>query len=261
MKAPADTAKREIQRNYLAVMGITLWKERRQIGENLPAARIINPSGPIPADENTAPQQNDNNSALSPQEIANYTWEELENAVRKCTACPLHNTRNQSVFGAGNRNAEWLIIGEAPGAEEDQNGLPFIGPAGQLLTQMLLAINLRREDVYITNIIKSRPPQNRTPNNTEIATCRIYLERQIALIKPQIILAFGTIAAQTLLNTTTTITKLRGHIHQYEMIPLIATYHPSYLLRSPQEKRKAWDDLQLAQHVFDNRVIPDGQTP
>jgi DNA polymerase len=162
----------------------------------------------------------------------------------------------------GNRTAHWLIVGEAPGADEDRQGEPFVGRAGQLLNQMLAGIGLRREEVYIANILKSRPPGNRDPLTEEAAACRPYLERQIELISPHIILVVGRIAAQNLLATTTQIGMLRGRVYRYgaRRIPLVVTYHPAYLLRSSREKRKAWDDLRLAWRVF-HRVAPDGQTP
>jgi len=257
MSAVVDTAKNKIKRNYLTMLGITLWEEHHRSGGI--AYHHDSAIPPLPKESKIAEQTAFiENRFVASQEITDLDWTTLENSVRNCSACPLHRTRTQSVFGSGNRNADWLIIGEAPGAEEDRNGLPFIGAAGQLLTQMLNAIGLQRENVYITNVLKSRPPENRTPNSTEIDACRIYLDQQIALIQPKIILACGAIAAQTLLQTKTSITALRNHIHHYGNIPLIATYHPAYLLRDVSEKRKAWDDLRLALRVF-NRVTPDGQ--
>jgi DNA polymerase len=160
----------------------------------------------------------------------------------------LHGTRTQTVFGVGDRRADWLVIGEAPGADEDQQGEPFVGRAGQLLNAMLFAIGLAREQVYIANILKCRPPGNRDPRPEEVVCCEPYLFRQIELIQPKIILAVGRIAAQNLLKTDTPIGKLRGQLHRFGAagIPVVVTYHPAYLLRSPTEKRKAWDDLQFA---------------
>jgi DNA polymerase len=154
------------------------------------------------------------------------------------------------VFGVGNRQARWLVIGEAPGEQEDLQGEPFVGRAGLLLNEMLRAIGLRRDEVYIANILKCRPPGNRDPRPEEVAACEGFLKRQIALLRPRIILAVGRIAAQSLLKTATPISKLRGQVHRYQGIPLVITYHPAYLLRSPQEKRKAWRDLLLARHTF-----------
>lgn len=184
-------------------------------------------------------------------EVAGADWSVLESTVSACTLCGLHSTRTQTVFGVGNRAAEWLVIGEAPGAEEDARGEPFVGRAGQLLNSMLKAIGLDRPQVFIANILKCRPPGNRDPKPEEAAHCRPYLERQIALIQPRIILAVGRIAAQNLLATDTTIGRLRGRVHSFgeRGIPLVVTYHPAYLLRSPGEKRKAWADLKLAQEA------------
>ena len=184
--------------------------------------------------------------------IMSMDWPTLEQAVLACTRCALHKTRTHAVPGVGNRRAEWLVIGEAPGADEDRQGEPFVGRAGQLLNAMLRAIGLAREEVYITNIVKCRPPNNREPLPEEAAACEPYLKRQIALIKPKIILAVGRIAAQNLLKTDTKIGALRGKRHVYpgSDIPVAVTYHPAYLLRSPQEKRKAWEDLRFAYRVF-----------
>ncbi len=168
--------------------------------------------------------------------------------------CALHSTRTQTVFGVGNRSAKWMIIGEAPGAEEDRQGEPFVGRAGQLLNSMLQAIGLRRQDVFIANILKCRPPNNRDPSPQEMRCCQPYLRRQIALVDPTLILCVGRIAAQTLLQTDVTVGKLRGRVHSLgpDARPLIVTYHPAYLLRSPGEKRKTWQDLVLAMQTFDS---------
>jgi uracil-DNA glycosylase len=172
---------------------------------------------------------------------------ELKEAIRTCTACELHKTRTQGVVGVGDERAEWLIIGEAPGADEDEQGEPFVGQAGKLLDAMLAAIGLKRgENVYIANVLKSRPPGNRNPAPEEVAACMPYLERQIQLIQPRIIIALGRFAVQSLLNTEEAIGKLRGRVHQYQGVPLIATYHPAYLLRNLPDKEKAWEDLCLA---------------
>ncbi len=184
--------------------------------------------------------------------IARMDWEELTAEASQCQACGLCTTRAQVVFGVGNRQAEWLVIGEAPGADEDQQGEPFVGRAGKLLNPMLLAIGLKREQVYIANILKCRPPENREPAPEEAEKCRPFLERQIELIRPRIILAVGRIAAQNLLNTDTQIGKLRGQVHRLgpSRLPVVVTYHPAYLLRSPREKRKSWDDLRLARRTL-----------
>ncbi|HAO33632.1 MAG TPA: uracil-DNA glycosylase [Candidatus Competibacter sp.] len=195
--------------------------------------------------------------AASPTEdraarIARMDWGELEQAVRPCAACALCASRTQTVFGVGDRQADWLVVGEAPGADEDRVGEPFVGRAGKLLNPMLQAIGLKREQVFIANILKCRPPENRDPAPLEAASCRPFLERQIALIQPRIILAVGRIAAQNLLNTDTPIGKLRGRVHRFgaQGIPLVVTYHPAYLLRSPREKSKAWDDLRSARRAL-----------
>jgi uracil-DNA glycosylase family 4 len=188
--------------------------------------------------------------ALSPEVEAQ--WESLRTEVLSCTKCSLHATRTQGVFGVGNRRADWLIIGEAPGAEEDRQGEPFVGRAGQLLNAMLRAIGLQRESVFIANILKSRPPNNRDPKPDEVAACLPYLMRQIALLRPKLILAVGRIAAQNLLATDASLARLRGQVHTFGELntPLIVTYHPAYLLRTPADKRKAWEDLKFARNVF-----------
>ena len=179
------------------------------------------------------------------------SFEELKQQVSECTLCELHRTRTQTVFGVGHPAADWLIIGEAPGADEDRKGEPFVGRAGQLLTNMLRAIGLAREEVFIANILKCRPPNNRDPKQDEIEHCSVYLRQQIDYIAPKIILVVGRIAAQSLLKTDTPIGRLRGKKFFYEdtQIPIVATYHPAYLLRSPQQKCKAWEDLKFAVNI------------
>ena len=191
-------------------------------------------------------------SAPAANEVPLMDWETLRRTVAACTRCGLQTTRKQTVFGVGNERAEWLVIGEAPGADEDAQGEPFVGRAGQLLNNMLKGIGLERSQVYIANILKCRPPNNREPKPEEAAHCTPYLERQVALISPRIILAVGRIAAQNLLQTDTPIGRMRGRVYQYGAhgIPVVVTYHPAYLLRSPSEKRKAWADLQFAQDVL-----------
>ncbi|HKE44465.1 MAG TPA: uracil-DNA glycosylase [Steroidobacteraceae bacterium] len=186
------------------------------------------------------------------REVALMDWETLQRTVAGCTLCGLEKTRTQTVFGVGNKQAQWLVIGEAPGADEDAQGEPFVGRAGQLLNSMLKAIGLERSQVYIANILKCRPPSNREPKPEEAALCTPYLDRQIQLIQPRIILAVGRIAAQNLLQTDTPIGRMRGKLYSYgaRQIPVVVTYHPAYLLRSPGEKRKAWTDLQFAQEVL-----------
>jgi DNA polymerase len=180
------------------------------------------------------------------------TLGEVADAVRVCQRCRLFKTATQGVPGEGNPNAGFVCVGEAPGATEDETGRPFVGQAGQLLTKILAAINLSREDVFICNVIKHRPPANRNPAPDEIAACSPYLIRQLELIRPKVILALGTFAAQTLLETKLAIGKLRGQVHRYHGIPLVVTYHPAALLRNPAWKRPTWEDVQLARRILDS---------
>lgn len=173
-------------------------------------------------------------------------WGELRDCVTNCTRCELAKSRTNTVFGVGDPNANWLIIGEAPGAEEDRRGEPFVGRAGKLLDEMLRAIGQSRDSVFIANILKCRPPNNRDPKPEEAAECRQYLERQIELVQPKIILAVGKIAAQNLLGSSEPVGQMRGRRHELHGIPLVVTYHPAYLLRSPSQKSKSWSDLCLA---------------
>ncbi|MCX7097505.1 MAG: uracil-DNA glycosylase [Methylococcales bacterium] len=208
---------------YLEAMGIDVWLPR--------TLNTIAPDAGQPHAEAIAVDDN---------------WETLQAEVANCTRCALCTTRTQTVFGSGYHQADWLVIGEAPGQNEDEQGLPFVGNAGLLLTEMLRAIGLSREQVYITNILKCRPPNNRDPHADEVANCNAYLQRQQQLIKPKIILAVGRIAAQTLLNTDAPLGKLRGKVHAFNNTPVVVVYHPAYLLRSLPEKRKAWQDLLFA---------------
>jgi uracil-DNA glycosylase family 4 len=221
---------------YLEAMGIERWVSRDRAPGT--AAQQAVPGVPVAG---SAVEGKPGISALD--------WPDLESRVARCTRCALHETRTRTVFGTGNRVAEWMIVGEAPGADEDRQGEPFVGRAGQLLTAMLAAIGFRREEVYITNILKCRPPGNRDPLPEEVACCHDYLERQVELVGPGLILVVGRIAAHNLLQTDLPIGRLRGRVHRYGKagIPLVVTYHPAYLLRSPLEKRKSWEDLQLAQ--------------
>jgi uracil-DNA glycosylase len=191
-------------------------------------------------------------------------WDALRTEVLTCTKCVLHQTRTQGVLGVGPRRADWMVIGEAPGAEEDRRGEPFVGRAGQLLDAMLHAIGLNRgTNVYIANVLKSRPPGNRDPKPEEVAACLPYLMRQIELLQPRLMLAVGRIAAQNLLSTDLSLGRLRGKVHHFGELntPLIVTYHPAYLLRTPADKLKAWEDLKFARSVFrqlTDRVGTDG---
>jgi len=219
---------------YLEAMGIDVWLPRA-VADNQQT------STPVAIAENALPESPD-------------SWEALQAEVAPCTQCDLCKTRTQTVFGSGNKNADWMIIGEGPGQNEDLQGLPFVGNAGLLLTEMLRAIGLDREEVFITNIVKCRPPANRDPKPIEIETCKPYLMRQIALLKPKIIVVLGRIAAQALLNTDEPISKLRGKIHALNDTPVVVVYHPAYLLRSMLDKRKAWADLKLALQTVKNII-------
>lgn len=225
---------RALRKEYLAAMGLQSWVPRTR------AAAA--PHAPPAAAQDSAP-------AVARE--AEFDWNQLRARVAACTRCSLSATRTQTVFGVGNPQAEWLIVGEAPGAEEDRQGEPFVGRAGQLLNSMLRAIGLARAQVFIANVLKCRPPGNRDPSAGEAAECLPYLERQIALLKPKIMLAVGRIAAQNLLRTDAPLARLRRQVHTFGLsrVPLIVTYHPAYLLRTPADKRKAWEDLKLAREV------------
>jgi DNA polymerase len=178
-------------------------------------------------------------------------WIPLKAAVSGCTKCGLHKSRTQTVFGVGDESAEWMLIGEAPGAEEDRLGDPFVGQAGKLLDNMLAAIGLsRRKNVYIANVLKCRPPGNRNPTPEEVSQCTPHLLKQIELIQPKLIVAMGRFAAQTLLDSDASIASLRGRVHRYAGVPLIVTYHPAYLLRTLEDKAKAWEDLVFARKTI-----------
>jgi uracil-DNA glycosylase len=213
---------------YLAVLGVEVWTRRaRELG--IEAVPDVADTAPLAATDDAA-------------------WEALRAEVAGCTRCELCHGRMQTVFGVGNRRAGLLVIGEAPGADEDRTGEPFVGRAGQLLNSMLRAVGQPRESVYIANVIKCRPPGNRDPAPAEVASCLPYLQRQIELLAPRVVLVVGRVAAQNLLGTSETIGRLRGRVHGLGArgTPLIVTYHPAYLLRSPLEKRRAWSDLKLA---------------
>ena len=184
-------------------------------------------------------------------QILRMDWTQLKANVADCTACPLHQARTRTVFGVGDENADWLWVGEGPGVEEDASGEPFVGQAGKLLDNMLAAISLQRgRHVYITNIVKCRPPGNRNPEPAEAQQCEPYLARQIELIQPKLIIALGKVAAQNLLHTDATVASLRGKLHEHSGIPLIVTYHPAYLLRTLADKAKAWEDLCFARNTM-----------
>jgi uracil-DNA glycosylase family 4 len=240
----------------LKEMGIAIWTERgaampeaeaSQAGPQAHAAPASPPrrAAAMPAPAGSAEMQSPQGERE--QGIAMMDWPALKAAVPACTACALHASRTQTVFGVGDEQAEWLLVGEAPGGDEDRLGEPFVGQAGKLLDQMLSAIELARgRNVYIANVLKCRPPGNRNPQPEEVARCAPHLLRQIDLIKPRLILAMGRFAAQTLLATDASIASLRGKLHAYHGVPLIVTYHPAYLLRTPEDKAKSWQDLLFA---------------
>jgi len=202
-----------------------------------------------PSSRDSAPPAATPAATASP--IATLDWDALAERVASCTACRLCERRTNTVFGVGDRAAEWMLIGEAPGENEDRQGEPFVGQAGKLLDNMLRALSLARgENVYIANVIKCRPPGNRNPEPDEVARCEPYLQRQVQLVKPKIIVALGRFAAQSLLKSTGSIASLRGRVHEYEGVPVIVTYHPAYLLRSLHDKSKAWADLCLARETW-----------
>jgi DNA polymerase len=186
--------------------------------------------------------------------VESLDWDPLREAARACTACGLCKQRKQAVFGVGSRTAPWLFVGEGPGADEDEQGDPFVGQAGKLLDNMLAAIGIRRgREVYIANVVKCRPPGNRTPTTEEAAACAPFLDRQIDLIHPQLIVALGKSAATRLLGTDASLGSLRGRVHDYRGTPVVVTYHPAYLLRSLPEKAKAWEDLLFARRTLRSR--------
>jgi len=230
-----------------------LWVRRDRpapkAGDPLPAETVVESAPPV-VDELTAnkvPADAVTSISVPGTALAGLGWPELKQRVHDCTACKLRAGCTQTVFGVGDENADWLFVGEGPGADEDIQGEPFVGQAGKLLDNMLLSIRLKRgNNVYIANIVKCRPPGNRVPAADEIATCLPYLQRQIELIKPKLIVALGKVASNALLGRDATLASLRGKLHDYRGIPLIVTYHPAYLLRSPTEKAKAWQDLCLS---------------
>jgi DNA polymerase len=219
---------------YLDALGIDVWRLRTSASDDMATdAAYAEPYAPDAS-------------------VSEADWSTLRRTVAACQRCSLHRTRTQTVFGVGNTSAEWMVIGEAPGAEEDRQGEPFVGRAGKLLDEMLRAVKLDRNSVYIANILKCRPPGNRDPSQEEAAQCRRYLDRQIALVQPKLILALGRIAAQQLLGLDQPLGRLRGRPHMLEAVavPVVVTYHPAYLLRSPGQKRKTWEDLCLARRIL-----------
>lgn len=246
-----DSASGLYRLQYLRRMGIDVWVRRQRDAGQTPAEGNISRRATELAVQSSVVAVGDAADAepekltTAEAEIANLDWEALRECVLHCERCRLHQTRTQGVFGVGDSRARLMVIGEAPGAEEDRRGEPFVGRAGKLLDEMLRAIGLPRQEVYITNVVKSRPPNNRDPRPDEVIACEPYLRRQLELVSPYLILALGRIAAQYLLKSTQSLGRLRGQWHCYgpRSTPLRVTYHPAYLLRSPADKHKAWQDL------------------
>ena len=248
------------RKQYLEAMGLSLWV-RRDLSPGTQDATASTADFPVPVSPDPA------SSAPSPTALAKASgapvdgalegdaadWARLQRQVASCTACALHASRTQTVFGVGNQQASLMVIGEAPGADEDRQGEPFVGRAGRLLTAMLAAIGLQREDVYIANILKCRPPGNRNPSPAEVACCMPFLERQIALVRPRLILSLGGVSAQNLLASGEPVGRLRGELHAFGEArhPVLVTYHPAYLLRQPGEKAKVWQDLKKVKRLLE----------
>ena len=246
------------QREYLDAMGIQAWLLRYQEVESVePDADVSEPVAvALAADVAVVPVAQIVTAPAVSEPVGVDDWQRLEYQVAQCTACDLHQQRKQAVFGAGNHQADWMIVTEVPGLDEDEKGEAVAGSPGQLLDAMLRAVGLQREQVFVTNIIKCRP-QNRAPRSDEIQQCQGFLQRQVALVQPRVILAMGTVAAQTLLDSDAAIGQLRGQKYTYgeDEIPVVASYHPAYLLRSPKEKRHAWQDLQMAQQLVATSAV------
>jgi DNA polymerase len=247
-----DAAGAARRHRYLQAMGVDVWQSRDR---GLQAAGESNAGL---ADAPSPPMPSLHAQGASPVEVAVMSLAELDATVSGCRHCELHSGRTRTVFGTGDSHARCMIIGEAPGAEEDARGEPFVGRAGQLLNAMLRAIGMSRESVYIANIVKCRPPKNRDPKPEEMVACAAYLRRQITLVKPRVIVAVGRVAAQHLAGSTIPIGRMRGQSYFYEnvdddtRIPIVVTYHPAYLLRSPIEKRKSWEDLKRARRLLES---------
>ena len=253
----------ERQRAMLRELGLRVWAP---LDVDAPAEAGITAAEPAAAEHSVpaalaapavraapaAPSAPAAHAAGQPLDASQLGWPALREAVAGCTACVLCERRTQTVFGVGHERAHWMIVGEAPGEQEDRDGEPFVGKSGQLLDNMLRAIGLSREagsadkQVYIANAVKCRPPSNRNPTPQELAACEGFLVRQVELVQPKVILAMGAFAVQSLLRSAEPVGRLRGKVHRYRGVPLVVTYHPAYLLRSPQEKARAWDDLCLA---------------
>lgn len=249
------------QKAMLAAMGLRVW-DRVEVpavspGPALAPTPVLAPARSVPAAPVTSPAPVVVERSARAAEIAQMDWGQLRESVAGCRACGLCEGRKNTVFGVGNEEADWMIIGEAPGEQEDLQGEPFVGEAGKLLDNMLRAIGLSRSEgtpaaqVFIANTLKCRPPRNRNPEPAELGACEPYLQRQIELVKPRIVLAMGRFAVQFLLRSTEAIGRLRGRVHEVNGLPVVVTYHPAYLLRNPSDKALAWDDLCLALEAHD----------
>jgi len=239
---------------YLQAMGITRWVKREPDPVSVDIAELVNDDvNKTDVSEAVKPNEVELSVIQTPDShvVDQADWPELEKQVSECLACDLHTTRTQTVFGSGSLQADWLIVGDAPGSEEDLQGAPFLGQGGQLLTAMIEAVGLKREKVYITNSLKCRPPESRDPDTDEIMACHVYLKRQIELLKPKVILAVGKVAAHNLLELNEPMKTMRGQAFTYQNtgIPVVVTYHPAYLLRAPSNKGKAWQDLKMAMRI------------
>ena len=250
----------ERRRYYLEAMDIQLWQLRcapdetefvRQCTDDAVEHGVLDVSLE-PRELVAEPDIVDDTKVETQQDVSKFDWAQLEQKVAECRLCELYKTRIQTVFGVGNRQAALMIVGEAPGGEEDKQGEPFVGPAGQLLNAMLKAIDVEREQVYIANVVKCRPPNNRNPRSEEAEACDPYLRGQIELVQPRLLLALGRVAAQHLLKSQDSLASLRGRLHSFSGIPLRITYHPAYLLRTPLDKRKAWEDLQQVRRFLES---------
>ena len=248
----------QLQQDYLHTMDIDIWVRQELIVEAQPPQPVPIAKPIKPTQQPTIPitPQAPISPASNTAQVDHANWKQLRAQVAQCTNCALHQSRTQTVFGVGNPNADILFIGEAPGADEDRQGEPFVGRAGQLLNKMLYAIQLQRDDIYIANILKCRPPENRNPTADEKLCCTPYLKRQIALIQPKVIIALGRVAATFLLESDKAMGALRNTSRKQTVsyadtgVRVLATYHPAYLLRSNLQKRKAWEDLQLIKQII-----------
>ncbi len=255
----ASPARRPVARDEAVVAGVAAEPgSAYEQGTEFAQAPAPAP-GPAPA---AAPARRPVMTGERPPGVESMDWPALREAVASCTACKLCESRRQTVFGVGHPRAHWMIVGEAPGGQEELQGEPFVGKAGQLLDHMLRAIGLTRAEaaperqVYIANTLKCRPPGNRNPQPDELAKCEPFLLRQVALVRPRIILAMGRFAVQSLLRTDEAIGRLRGRVHRYQGVPLVVTYHPAYLLRNPLDKARSWEDLCLARRVLESASDP-----